>query len=139
MKTMMTMSSIFRIFLLFFLSFNISNLTGQTNQIDRLTGEWHCYKKELKNGETGENTNLDGKPYKPNMKLTFSKQKLIMDIANGKLIREGKYTVKNNILSFDNKEYLIEGITEKELILLELGSDSLLGDEFNFRRYFKKI
>ena len=119
-------------FIFFFIAFN---LFAQSVENKDLTGRWMCYKKTLKNGETGENVTLNKKPFVPNMTLEFLDDNTLK-VTEGAYTTEIKYLLRDNKVSFGNRKYLIEKITKNELILLEI--KDTFSDDFLYRRYLKK-
>lgn len=99
-----------------------------------LYGEWKGVKKELRDGNTGEDYTIDGKAYKANTILEFRRDGIVSDLLNK---GEYKYRIKSNFLQIGNREYVIEKLNASELILLDYDSDHP-DDPFAFRIFYKK-
>lgn len=106
---------------------------AQQNKKEVIRGYWISVKKELKDGQTGENVTLDGKPYKPNMKMNFVKDSIM--VYQGGFEATLKYEIHDNYLVFGTKKYLIEELDKENMILSEVKTGAF---KVEFRRYFKR-
>lgn len=120
------------ILLLLLFCVGIMTVTGQ--DIKCIDGYWKSVKKELKNGEDGKNTTLNGEAYKPSMELHFTKNKVVFSQGGPKI--ELDYEILEQYLYIGNRKYLIEKLDDTMLVLLEI-DDSPFSVEF--RRYLKKV
>lgn len=121
----------------FFLFISSTSTFAQKVNVEFLSGEWSCYNRVLKNGETGENVTLNGKPFEPDMELIFSKNDKVT-VKEGPAETEVLFILKKNLLKIGTREYKIEKLNKNELILLEVDKDNPY-NELLFRRYFKKV
>lgn len=97
-----------------------------------LDGKWVSMRVELKNGDTGEKYTLDGKPYNVGDTLVFHNGK----IYEPKFQITSPYQLTENMLRLGNRKFIVEKISQRELVLLE--ND----DPYNllpFRTYYVKI
>ncbi len=108
---------------------------NQHNISELLIGKWEGYKMDKRNGDTGEDITLDGKPYTTETILEFYGDGKGYDYDSDTYFR---YFIENNIILMGNRFWEIEKITEEELILVEY--DLEYGpSEFDFRSYFRKV
>ena len=110
------------------------NLNNSTNE---LIGKWKCYHKELEDGTTKNTDFFSGE------EIEYSCDGLILDLKPDFTGSESigglnfKYIRKDSILSLGNRSYIIEKLTENELVFRDFDSDGT--NLYNYRRKFKKI
>ena len=122
------------VILLFSIFVFISSQAQKKDNKGLIIGTWKGVKKELKNGETGENHTFDGKPYKTTEVITLKKDGTGIEYSLGLTFT---YSFSGDILVLGNRKYLIEKLTGNELVLLEY-SDNYPDDPLAFRTYFVK-
>ena len=107
------------------------------NNTDELTGKWKCYHKELEDGTTTSTDLFSGE------KFEYSCNGLIIELKSDFTGSESiggmnfKYERIDSILKLGNRNYIIELITKKELVIRDYNSDRI--NSSNFRQEFKKI
>ena len=110
-----------------------TSCNSQTKE-ELILGKWIGVKKELKNGETGEKYTLDGKPYTNPIVIIFSDDLTGYDEYGGD---EFVYKFENEFIILGNRTYVLELLTDNELVLLEYDKYDP-DDEMAIRLFFEK-
>ena len=90
-----------------------------------LVGKWKCYHKELQDGTTKSTDLFSGKEF------DYSCKKLIIELKSNLTGTESideqsfKYDFKDSILTPGSRLYIVESLSEKELILRDHKPDGL--------------
>lgn len=100
-----------------------------------LIGVWRGVKQELRDGETGEKYTLDGKPYKVNVLLEFQNDGTVIDLV---INEKFHFSVEDRLLNIGNRHYVIEKLTNNELVLLDFSKDDN-ENPFAFRIYYERV
>ena len=104
---------------------------------DKLVGKWQCYHKEQEDGTTKSISLFSGEEFE------YSCDGLIIDLksdgtgweSQGKLTF--KYRLIDSVLNMGNRYYIVELLSEKELILRDYDPDDIA--LFNYRSKFKRM
>jgi len=110
------------------------NLQGNSND---LIGKWECYHKELKDGTTKSVDAFSGEEFE------YSCDGLIIELKSDFTGSESiggitfEYKKNDSILSLGNRNYVIEKLTQTELVIRDYDSDGT--NVSNFRQKFKRI
>jgi hypothetical protein len=107
---------------------------SQTNDL-LILGKWKGVKKELKNGETGENYTSDGKPYSNPMTISFNDDGTGYEEYGDE---DFIYEIKDEYINIGNRTFVIEKLDKSELILLEFDKYTP-NDPLATRLYFERI
>ena len=125
-----------KIIIFFTLIFITNSNLKEIKTGNELIGKWECYHKELEDGTT-ISTDMDGKEF------SYSCDGLIIDLKPDFTGTESyggqnfKYKKNDSILTLGMRNYIIEKLTTKELIIREYDKD---GFSFSiFRTKFRKI
>ena len=113
---------------------SVFNLNNNTNE---LIGKWECYHKELEDGTTKTTDFFSGE------ETEYSCNGLIIELKSDFTGMESigglsfKYKRVDSLLSLGYRDYIIEKLTENELIIRDYDSDGM--NIYNYRQKFKKI
>ncbi|MCR9155524.1 MAG: hypothetical protein NXI09_15575 [Bacteroidetes bacterium] len=111
--------------------------SSQCVEKSNLYGKWQGYKKELRTGEDGSSLTLSGKPYVFTDVLWFKKDKNGEWDMNGDVFTV-KYDIACDILVINKKEFYVEKIDGKNLVLIEYAFNKEKPSDIDFRLYFHK-
>ncbi len=114
---------------------DVEFLNFQTNS-NELIGEWECYHKELEDGTTKSTDAFSGKEFEYSCDGLIIK--LNSDFSGTESIGglKFKYQRNDSILNLGNRNYIIEKLTNTELIIRDYDSGGF--NISNFRQKFKK-
>ena len=107
------------------------------NESNELVGKWECYQKELEDGTTKSTNLFSGEEFE------YSCDGLIIELKSDFTGSESiggitfEYKKNDSILNLGNRNYVIEKLTNTELVIRDYDSDGT--SLSNFRQKFKKI
>jgi len=121
---------------IFILTILASFINFQTNSND-LIGNWKCYHKELEDGTTKSTDAFSGEEFEYScdgltliLKPDFTGTESIGGL-------NFKYKRNDSILNLGNRNYVIEKLTKKELVIRDYDSNKT--NFSNYRQKFKKV
>lgn len=124
----------FKLVLLIAFAFSLSTCYGQDKLTSKILGKWEGVRKETIKGRKTLN---NGQPMKEIAIFEFEKGgKVIQHLMSPNY--KVPYSIKDDELTIGTLQYVIEKLTDKELILLDIKSGNR-NDPLAFRRYFRKV
>lgn len=107
---------------------------GQSELKTKIIGKWEGAKKETIKGRKTLN---NGQPMKEISIYEFERNGQVIQHLLAPNYRV-PYSIKGDELTIGTFQYVIEKLTDKELVLLDI-KDGNRSDPLAFRRYFKKV
>ena len=114
----------------------LTSCIGLKNVSNELVGKWECYHKELEDGTTKSTDLFSGEEFE------YSCDGLIIELKSDFTGSESiggltfEYKKNHSILNLGNQSYVIEKLTNTELVIKDYDSDGT--NISNFRQKFKK-
>lgn len=100
---------------------------------NKLIGRWAAVKVELRSGETGENLTWNKQPYPADDTIHFIDERKVFETKG---YFTSNYRLQGANLFWGNRKFLVEKLTENELVLL---ADDDPTDSDPFRTYYSKV
>ncbi|WP_299684579.1 hypothetical protein [uncultured Dokdonia sp.] len=115
---------------------DVTSCQNSQNNSHDLFGKWQCYHKELEDGTTKSTDLFNGEEFEFSCdRLTFI---LRSDFTGSESLNglNFKYKRNDSILTLGNRQYIIEKLTNTELIIREYDTKQI--SLSTFRQKFKK-
>lgn len=110
------------------------SMTCAAQTSNKIVGKWVAYKKDWKNGETGENVTINNKPFPIDLTIQFNEDGTALE-SQSNLVAD--YVISDTTLILGNRQYIIETLENNCLVIRayeELNPDNPRAVRLHFKR-----